>query len=329
MTMIGIPYATRAALTAGIFMLGLAATPAMAGCNSGDTGTLLTSASCQATTNTSFDTAVGASAAARNGSTALGLQASAKGFISTALGRQATANEDGAVAIGHWAGFGLGGIGQFSTAIGAGTSGLTSARAGGTMAIAIGGGDSSDFTPTGGTLMHLDGAAAPGLFGVAIGVASKASGGGSMAIGPGSKATANDSTAFGEFSEASGDGSVAVGLFSQSSGRFALAFGRSARATKPFSVALGYNSLANELNVVSVGSPNARRRIVTVATGVNPNDAVNLAQLQAAMRVAARTASQAGGGDDLRQELADLRAIVQQQQREIAELKAASRLAAR
>ena len=43
-------------------------------------------------------------------------------------------------------------------------------------------------------------------------------------------------------------------------------------------MALGYGSVANQANTVSVGSPGNERCITNVAPGVNPTDAVNLAQ---------------------------------------------------
>jgi autotransporter adhesin len=45
---------------------------------------------------------------------------------------------------------------------------------------------------------------------------------------------------------------------------------------------LGAGSVANDPNVVSVGSPGHERRIENVAAGINPTDAVNVGQLQAA-----------------------------------------------
>jgi autotransporter adhesin len=95
-------------------------------------------------------------------------------------------------------------------------------------------------------------------------------------------------------------------------------------------VALGTGSVANVADTVSVGSKSIKRRIVNVAAGVNANDAVNVAQLQAAVAAASAVApvsvaapDTTGGQsavDDLRRELSALRALVQQQQRRIAQL---------
>jgi hypothetical protein len=56
-------------------------------------------------------------------------------------------------------------------------------------------------------------------------------------------------------------------------------------------------------NTVSVGTSTNRRRIVNVAPGVGANDAVNLAQMQAAVAA-----------------IAELRTLVKQQQQRISEL---------
>jgi autotransporter adhesin len=311
------PASKSSLLGSCVFAVGvvaLSAAPGFAGCNTGDTSdtNLLTSSACQSRAQGAFSLAVG-------------VGAEADGDNSMAIGRQAGSADlvVGAMNIGQGSSSFL--AGPWSMAIGNGINGgSTSAKATGSYAIAIGQGGGANFTPAGGSQIQLKGALAPGFLSMAIGTASNATGGGGIAIGPGSKASANDSTAFGEFSEANGEGSVAIGLFSATFNKFALAFGRGARATKTGSVAIGYNSLANQPNMVSVGSATIKRRIANVANAVDPGDAVNLAQLQAAT-FAVRQGSQAGAGEDLRQELASLRTMVQQQQREIAQLKAAAR----
>jgi autotransporter adhesin len=84
-------------------------------------------------------------------------------------------------------------------------------------------------------------------------------------------------------------------------------------------VAIGHGSVANAADTVSVGSQNLKRRIMNVAPGTQPNDAVNLAQLQAATAAPATA--------HLQQEVTALRGLVQrleglleQQQRRIADL---------
>jgi autotransporter adhesin len=66
-----------------------------------------------------------------------------------------------------------------------------------------------------------------------------------------------------------------------------VAIGYRARATEPGTVAIGNNSLADAANTVSVGHAGGERRVVNVATGVGPTDAVNLAQVQAMLSAAA------------------------------------------
>jgi autotransporter adhesin len=61
-----------------------------------------------------------------------------------------------------------------------------------------------------------------------------------------------------------------------------VAIGTGARATVTSAVAIGTNSVANVVNTVSVGNSNTKRRIMNVAPAVAANDAVTLAQLQAA-----------------------------------------------
>jgi autotransporter adhesin len=85
-------------------------------------------------------------------------------------------------------------------------------------------------------------------------------------------------------------------------------------------VAIGYGAVANVADTVSVGSNALKRRIVNVANGVNANDAVNLAQLQAATSAAAPASTSDSG---VRQELAALRATLRRLEGEIAQLKAA------
>jgi autotransporter adhesin len=231
----------------------------------------------------------------RDGGTAFGSFAAAKGVGATAVGHLAATNNpaivNGATSIGAMSNYN--GAGIYSTAIGAGPTVLgdpalylTAPHSQGSYSIAIGGGDGADFTPAGGDTIELNGARATGFISTAIGTASQAIGGGSMALGLGSKATANDSTAFGEFSLANGEGSVAIGLFSQTDGKFSLAIGRHASALRAGAVAIGNGSVAREVNVVSVGATTIKRRIVNVAPGVGPNDAVNVAQWQAALSAA-------------------------------------------
>ncbi|NIF75620.1 hemagluttinin family protein, partial [Burkholderia sp. Ap-962] len=58
-----------------------------------------------------------------------------------------------------------------------------------------------------------------------------------------------------------------------------VALGASALATGRGAVALGAGSIADRDATVSIGSPGRERRLVNLAPGVAPGDAVNLSQL--------------------------------------------------
>ena len=147
---------------------------------------------------------------------------------------------------------------------------ITEGSATGTTAIAIG-----------------TGAEAKGAYSNAIGYNAKASGNYSHAFGTGAKASSFDSLAVGLDANASGEFSLAIGSEAAASGEYSSAIGRRAEAKGKYSVALGAGSLANEENVVSVGDGGAvdgelypdYRRIINVAAGKNPTDAVNVEQL--------------------------------------------------
>ena len=95
-------------------------------------------------------------------------------------------------------------------------------------------------------------------------------------------------------------------------------------------MAIGSGSIANVANTVSVGTTTARRRIVNLANGVGAHDAVTVGQLNAAVTAATAPVAMAPADDnnkslieEVRRELSALRALVQRQQQELAELKAA------
>jgi autotransporter adhesin len=77
-----------------------------------------------------------------------------------------------------------------------------------------------------------------------------------------------------------------TGAPASATGVDAVALGGSAKASAPNSVALGAGSVADEADTVSVGSSSGKRRITNVAAGVNPSDAVNVAQLQSGLNQA-------------------------------------------
>jgi autotransporter adhesin len=326
---------------------------AMAGCNSGTggPGAVLGSESCQASAGSAAATAVGAGALSSDfGGVAVGEQARALGFGSVTIGAQAgpspATSSVGTISIGLRTNYAGGGL--YATAIGGGNAGSggsvaesQAAHATGAYSIAIGGGDGEEFATDGGKIViNLNGARATGFISTAIGTGSEATGGGSSAIGLGSRASGNDSAAYGEFSNASGPSSIAMGLFSKASASDSMAMGKSsvtnanaavalgagAKATKKKAVALGADSVANDANTVSIGSNSLKRRIVNLAPGVAANDAATVGQLQLAMASVAAAqgrsasavpviSSEADGGlDDIRREVAELRALLKQQQ---------------
>jgi autotransporter adhesin len=115
-----------------------------------------------------------------------------------------------------------------------------------------------------------------------------------------------------------------MGLFSGASGTSSIAVGREAKATKKRTVAIGAGSVANVADTVSVGSNKLKRRIVNLAPGSGPSDAVTVAQLQGALS-AARASAPVAPNDNaeltaLRALVARLEARLDQQQQRIAQL---------
>jgi autotransporter adhesin len=201
-------------------------------------------------------------------------------------------------------------MGRYSSALGAGSLTANGPAASGNYAVAIGGGDGG--AASGVTIV---GARANGLASTAVGPAARAIGEGSAAFGLGSRALAN----------------------------FSLALGRRARAEKPQAVAIGNNSIAHRPQTVSVGRVGFERRIMNVAAGSRPTDAVNLAQVKALITAATGASPQAmakamppappavsvvrvglnsakDSADGIRRELSELRALVKEQQKRIAQL---------
>ncbi|MDN7498143.1 YadA-like family protein [Burkholderia gladioli] len=119
---------------------------------------------------------------------------------------------------------------------------------------------------------RADGATAYGAYArarehhaTAVGFRSLAARDGAVAIGYQAGALGGQAAALGDGARADGDRSVALGAS-------ALATGRGA-------VALGAGSIADRDATVSIGSPGRERRLVNLAPGVAPGDAVNLSQL--------------------------------------------------
>ncbi|WP_186135306.1 YadA family autotransporter adhesin [Burkholderia gladioli] len=119
---------------------------------------------------------------------------------------------------------------------------------------------------------RADGATAYGAYArarehhaTAVGFRALAARDGAVAIGYQAGALGAQAAALGDGARADGDRSVALGAS-------ALATGRGA-------VALGAGSIADRDATVSIGSPGRERRLVNLAPGVAPGDAVNLSQL--------------------------------------------------
>jgi len=190
------------ALAAGA--LAFSATLATARCNSGDTGTLVTSTSCQATTADAANaTAIGEGANASGiNSTALGQSPLARGTNSTAIGGAAgpasAVIPAGATNIG--ANSGRQGGGHYSTAIGAGSDQLNGPHALGSHSIAIGAGDAT-----------RNGARAAEDLSISIGSGSNASAKNATALGRGARALKRQSVAIGSRSVADVANTVSVG----------------------------------------------------------------------------------------------------------------------
>jgi len=294
---------------------------------------------------------------------------------STSVGYQAGFDGAGAfsVALGGGSGFSpidlLGSAaharGDYSIAIGGGKDDFPGARANGLRSIAIGQKSVSGADFGIGVGFNTTTAFA----GTAIGTDARATGDSSTAVGRLSSATGLSSVTFGASATASGQRSVAIGAFSGTTGSgssnialgynaggnvlgsgniaiglnagrdvtasSSISIGWGSRATASSSVAIGLNSVASASNTVSVGRETSLRRIVNVATGVNPNDAVNVAQLQAALAAAAvppPAPALVNTRDDtavitMRRELDRLQSLVASLQQRLAALESKSALA--
>lgn len=237
-------------------------------------------------------TALGSGAGAHGDSaTALGYSASASANYSTALGTSASANYGNATALGYTANASS----TYATAVG------NNAGAHGDNATALG-----------------NGASANSSYDTAIGSGASTGGGNGTALGSDAKAQSPYATALGSSAEASFH-AVAIGDATASSS-YALAAGDGATAQVEGGVALGSGSTAyresgqagldtvsgalsrstdpawkSTYGAISVGNftrsddgktvtVNGTRQIVGVAAGSEDTDAVNVAQLKAALR---------------------------------------------
>ncbi|MDG2915125.1 ESPR-type extended signal peptide-containing protein, partial [Bisgaard Taxon 10/6] len=240
----------------------------------------------------------------------MGNRAQVKGEGGVAVGNNAIAEESYDMAIGYSAK--ATGTGGSALAVG------TNANASGTNAVGIGNGA----TATNTSAIALGGAAS-GYSSTALGYVTKAEGTSSTAVGYSANAKGAYSTAVGSTANASGTNSisiggsssvssssgVAIGTKANTTGTEAIALGANADSTVDGGVALGANSQSvrgigaapyipdtastaqsDAINAtkattgaVSVGSDSVKRQIINVAAGSEDSDAVNVAQLKAAV----------------------------------------------
>lgn len=111
---------------------------------------------------------------------------------------------------------------------------------------------------------------------------------GATAIGQGARAGAGaagqlNATAVGQGASANALNGTAVGQGSTVSAADGSAFGQGAQTTAAGAVAIGAGSVADQADTVSFGAVGSERRLVNVAAGVMGTDAVNVAQLDAAI----------------------------------------------
>ena len=92
---------------------------------------------------------------------------------------------------------------------------------------------------------------------------------------------ATGAIAMGTNATVSMNGAIAIGEQASAAGENSVALGSGAKATYggSNSVALGMGSVADQGNVISVGNADNQRRIINVARGTKPTDAVNKEQL--------------------------------------------------
>ncbi|MDN6860886.1 YadA-like family protein, partial [Pseudomonas sp. CAN2814] len=98
----------------------------------------------------------------------------------------------------------------------------------------------------------------------------------SLAAGVGAFASGANGLAMGSRAAATGASGIALGNDSSASGRYSMAIGGGSEASFANSVAIGYASKTTRANSVSVGN----RQITDVRSGIEDNDAVNLAQVK-------------------------------------------------
>ena len=225
--------------------------------------------------------AIGSKTVANSGnSIAMGSTATASGVATTAIGSTVVARQHGSTAIGSIVnvdGFKSVGLGYDITSKQNGTTAIGYiTRVYGNQAVAIG----SNMTA------GEEGVDSGGQ--VAIGYNSKATGQSAIGIGSNGTSSSGHSTiALGNTAKASAAGAIAIGRNSNSALTNSVALGEGSTTTAADGTATtGYltNDAVNNTDhgVVSVGNGGSiTRRIISVASGTNDTDAVNVKQLKA------------------------------------------------
>ena len=209
-------------------------------------------------------TAIGSEVLAKqHGSTAIGNQVKVEGNKSVGLGFQVSSKQDGTTAIGYITNV----LGNQS--VGIGSNMTVGENAGGAVAI----GYMSSVTGQSGIGIGSNGTSASADSTIALGNTSKASGTSAIAIGKNSNAALAHSVALGEGSTTTeADGNATTGYLTKDA----------------------VNNTGN--GVVSVGNgSNILRRITSVASGTNDNDAVNVKQLKALRNASLSTVTVVNG----------------------------------
>ena len=225
--------------------------------------------------------AIGSKTVANSGNAiAMGSTATASGVATTAIGSTVVARQHGSTAIGSIVnvdGFKSVGLGYDITSKQNGTTAIGYiTRVYGNQAVAIGSNMTAgeEGVDTGGQ--------------VAIGYNSKATGQSAIGIGSNNTTASGHSTiALGNTAKASAAGAIAIGRNSNSALTNSVALGEGSTTTAADGTATtGYltNDAVNNTDhgVVSVGNGGSiTRRIISVASGTNDTDAVNVKQLKA------------------------------------------------
>ena len=209
-------------------------------------------------------TAIGSEVLAKqHGSTAIGNQVKVEGNKSVGLGFQVSSKQDGTTAIGYITNV----LGNQS--VGIGSNMTVGENAGGAVAI----GYMSSVTGQSGIGIGSNGTSASADSTIALGNTSKASGTSAIAIGKNSNAALAHSVALGEGSTTTeADGNATTGYLTKDA----------------------VNNSAN--GVISVGNGGTiLRRITSVASGTNDNDAVNVKQLKALRNASLSTVTVVNG----------------------------------